>query len=325
MDNFRTELTVTPCQPIRHGIRIITSGSCFANHLGNRLKANKFTCEVNPFGISYNPLALHTQLLISALRNATPKQELFVQSEGTWRHLLYHSRWAEADRSSLQRQLENQLQRVKQLLTQTDLIILTYGTAWSYRHLASGEQVANCHKLPAREFEKMLLSPGQVVESFGALHRKMLELNPAMRFIVTVSPVRHLRDSLELNQVSKATLRLACHHICKQYSQTEYFPAYEIMIDDLRDYRFYEPDMIHPSAVAIDYIWKKMSDRYFETSTQQLIEKIGSIQQAMAHRPFHPSSPSHQSFLHNLLTKLLELNTHVDVQEEINQVKSQLI
>jgi hypothetical protein len=325
MDNFRTELQVTPSKPFRHGTRILTSGSCFADHLGNRLKTNKFPCEVNPFGIAYSPLALHTQLQMSMSAGTSVNRDLFVRSEDTWRHLMFHSRWAHADLPTLQLLLENQLQQVGRWLHQADVIVLTYGTAWAYRHLATGQWVANCHKLPAQTFEKTLVSPGQIVESFDAFYHKIQQLRPGVRFIVTVSPVRHLRDTLELNQVSKATLRLACHHICRQYAQVEYFPAYEILMDDLRDYRFYEPDMIHPNRVAIDYIWKKFTDRYFDTHTRSLIDKIASIRQAMEHRPFHPTSASHQTFLQSLLVRLHGLNTELDVQEEINQVKAQLI
>lgn len=323
MHNFRTEINLPPLPPFAHEAQLLTAGSCFADHLGQQLTDHKFQCVTNPFGTSYNPLAIHQTLLL-ALNHKRPDPSLYVQSQDTWRHLVFHSEWSDANREKLASAIEQQLDRVGQSLKNTTVVILTYGTAWAYRHLSTGQVVGNCHKLPAQHFEKFLLSPAQIIDSFKLLYEALTSATPTIRLILTVSPVRHTRDTLELNSVSKSALRLACHYITRQFSGVEYFPAYEMMMDDLRDYRFYEPDMIHPSPVARDYIWEKFIHRYFTANTQQLISKIAFVKKSLAHRAFHPTSPSHQDFLRQLLVRLEELQPEVDVSEEIKTVRTQL-
>ena len=184
--------------------------------------------------------------------------------------------------------------------------------------------MANCHKMPQANFEKFLLTQKRIIESFEHFYNSLKKLNPACRIILTVSPVRHLKDTLELNSVSKSILRLSCHTLSQTFPDVAYFPAYEIMLDDLRDYRFYRPDMIHPSDQAVDYIWGKFGEAFFESETNDFIKEWKKIKAALDHKPFHPKEMAHQKFLLDLLGKLNLLKDKVDVGEEIGFVKGQI-
>ena len=178
--------------------------------------------------------------------------------------------------------------------------------------------------MPSENFLSQILSPEKIIASFETLIEKLNKWKPGIKIILTVSPVRHVKDTLELNSVSKSILRWACHSIQEQYPGVEYFPAFEIMMDDLRDYRFYEPDMIHPSAEAIDYIWEKFSDSWFNPSTKSLMKQWQHISAALHHRPFHPQSEAHKKFLYETLRKLKELLPNIPVEEEIKEIQTQL-
>jgi hypothetical protein len=205
-----------------------------------------------------------------------------------------------------------------------DWLIITYGTAWVYELLETKEVVANCHKMPQTLFAKSLMTQKKVLDSFETMYGLLKSFNPNIKIIVTVSPVRHLKDTLELNSVSKSVLRVACHTLTEQYHDVLYFPSYEIMMDDLRDYRFYKSDMIHPTKDAEEYIWEKFVERFFDDSLKSFLKKWGEIRTALAHKPFHPTSSSHQKFLHQTLKKLLELKALVNVDQEVAMLEEQL-
>lgn len=185
--------------------------------------------------------------------------------------------------------------------------------------------VANCHKMPASFFSKSLLTEKMITESFAALHARLLAITPDINIVLTVSPVRHVKDTLELNAVSKAVLRLACHSLSQQYANVQYFPAYEIMIDDLRDYRFYNPDMIHPTSVAEEYIWDHFLNCFVDEKNQLFIEEWHQILKELNHKPFHPESPDHQKFIKKLMERIEGMASLVKVSDELQQLKSQLI
>ncbi len=320
--SFRTEINCSPHASIELHHKIVTLGSCFADQFGQWLKANKFQVSVNPFGTTYNPISIH-QLVLQSLEGAL-NESLFVEREGLWYHYQYHSQWSATTREELTQTIQQQQNAIKELLKTTDVLILTYGTAWVY-HLQQNDQlVSNCHKIPASQFTKQLLTEREIKESFDELYKKLKSINPSIRIILTVSPVRHIKDSLELNSVSKSILRLVCHQFGQLYASVEYFPAFEIMMDDLRDYRFYERDMIHPSAEAKDYINQKFSESYFSEDTRSFIKTWTGIQKALAHRPFQLNSPTHQKFLKDTLQKLESVRNLVSVNEEIQLIQSQL-
>jgi hypothetical protein len=324
MDPFRTPVHVKPGLPIHHKMGIYTTGSCFADALGARMKEARFSCMVNPFGVSYNPFSIHRVLQMIA-RREKPDPALYIESEGSVRHLDFHSAFRARSTGDLGASLAERFSEAGRFLRKAKVVIITYGTSWAYRHLASGKIINNCHKLPSREFERIRLLPEQIAESFSEIHRLLGEITPGVRFILTVSPVRHLRESLELNQLSKAGLILACHDIVKNCPGTEYFPAYEIMMDDLRDYRFYEQDMIHPSPTAIDYIWELFSNGYFAKETQELASRCRELDKAMAHRPFDPAASEHKAFLRSTLRLAKELHQQeADVASDIARIEERL-
>jgi len=319
--SFRTEINCPPTKPIELHHKVATLGSCFADQFGEWLKTNKFEICVNPFGTTYNPLSIH-QLILQSLQESLD-ESLFVQRDGFWFHHHFHSMWTAETQEQLHLVIQRQQQTVKQVIQGIDVLILTYGTAWVYRVQKNNSLVANCHKQPATMFSKQLLTENELQQSFDTLHEKLRTINPALRIILTVSPVRHLKDTLERNSVSKGLLRVMCEAITQRYNSVDYFPAYEIMMDDLRDYRFYERDMLHPSATARDYINQKFSDRYFTPDTMHLIKTLNEIQKALAHRPFQVAAPAHQKFLSDTLQKLESIKSLISVKEEIKFIQSQ--
>lgn len=322
MNSFRTEINCSPALPINLDHKILTVGSCFADQFGQWLTNNKFQVLSNPFGTTYNPISIH-QLLENSL-NEFIDPAMFTERNGFWLHHAWHSQFVAASKEELITTLHQTQAKVNAFLHQADVLILTYGTAWVYELKAGNQLVANCHKVQADRFTKRLLSTSEIEASFHALNQKLNTIRPSLRVICTVSPVRHLKDTFELNQVSKSVLRLACHQL-QQQNLAAYFPAYEIMMDDLRDYRFYERDKIHPSAEARDYINQKFSDRYFKPETINLIHTLNEIQKALAHKPFQVASSSHQIFLKETLRKLESIQHQVPVATEIAHVRAQLI
>lgn len=310
MPEFRTELAIKPEPLIDHTVRVLTAGSCFADNIGQKLVENKFTTLANPLGVCYNPVSIHKSLMLTA-----PDDNGYVESEGTWRHFDFHSKFGDADRKKVVEAISLQLKRVREF--DAGVVMITYGTSWVYKH--KSRIVANCHKRPGSQFEKVLLTPEEIVNSFAELYGKL-----GKKIIITLSPLRHLKDTLELNQVSKAVLRLAIHGIQRKFPEVGYFPAYEIMMDDLRDYRFYEPDMIHPSKVATHYIWEKFGERYFSDNTRQLNARWQKVYQSIQHRAFNPGSAQHNSFLRQVLLDLQELKSSLDVSKEIEQIQLRL-
>ncbi len=320
---WKTDLTVSPAnQTISNKDAVFTIGSCFADVLGNYLTRSKFKTMVNPFETVYNPISIHT-LLEMAIHQKEPSPDGFIERDGLHYHYQFHSDFCEPDRASLQTRIKTQLADALDFLTNCKAIVLTYGTSFVYVRKDIGSVVANCHKMPAELFEKKLLAVSEILASYKSLIDSLKKINPAIRVITTVSPVRHLKDTLQLNSVSKSILRVACHNLTE--FGADYFPAYEIMMDDLRDYRFYKTDRIHPTEEAEEYILEKFKACYFSSSTVILLNELEKIRQALAHRPLQPSAPAHQTFLKKTLSQLTAISDQVNVEDEITVVKSQLL
>lgn len=325
MNHFRT--IVSP-QPSSHKIGlksgVFTIGSCFADAIGQRLSSSKFDSLVNPFGTTYNPISIHKNIFY-ALKNELPVDHTYLVRDDVHFNYDFHSRFSALDKSELTNAINNTIGTGHYFLKTAHYILITYGTAWIYTRKESGEMVNNCHKVPSGNFSKRLLSEQEIVGSFDSLYMMAKKYNPAIRFILTLSPVRHVKDTLELNSVSKAVLRSACHAISTHFAEAEYFPAYEIMMDDLRDYRFYKSDMLHPTEEAEDYIWENFMTAYFNEETIQFVKDWNSLRLSLEHKPFHAQSSSHQQFLRQTLKKLENLSVRVNVDPEIAAVKAQLI
>ncbi|MEX2233615.1 MAG: GSCFA domain-containing protein [Cyclobacteriaceae bacterium] len=325
MKEFRTELKVQPSQASIHlKSSALTQGSCFADAIGNRLNTYKIKTLVNPFGVIYNPESIHKVLIYSIFNEPLP-ENTYLHSREVFLNYNFHSEFSALTKDELMSRLMNTIGSAHYFLKDTDWLLLTYGTAWVYHRKETGEIVANCHKLPSAMFAKSLMTTDAIVSSFKTVYDHLKKFNPQIKIILTVSPVRHLKDTLELNSVSKSILRVACDNISNQYEDAEYFPAYEMMLDDLRDYRFYKQDMLHPTAEAGDYISEKFMERYFSPELKDFVQKWKDILMAMRHKAFHAKTAAHQQFLQDTLAKLDELKKIVNVEEEVAFVKQQLL
>ena len=324
MKHFRTIVSTALSTPnVGLKDRFLTMGSCFADVVGRHLQHYKLQVLANPFGTQYSPSSIHKALGYSLLNEVVP-DHTYLLNQDIHLNFDFHSEFSALQKEVLQTKLRDCIQNTHQFIKTADYLIITYGTAWVYERSDRGELVANCHKLPAKLFRKTLLTQKKIMESFDVLYQALKKLNPKIKIILTVSPVRHLKDTLELNSVSKSILRMSCHTIKETYSNVEYFPAYEIMMDDLRDYRFYKPDMIHPSEEAEQYIWQKFTECFMNESTKHFFGTWDGIQTALAHKPFHPSATSHQKFLLTTLSKIEELKSLVNVDQEIDLIQSQI-
>jgi len=285
METFRTHIPVVRSNwDISHHSPVLALGSCFAEKTGLKLYQSHIPVVVNPWGTLFHPLAMES-ILLEALKGNPPEINPCFQQDETFYSLRFPSFCHGITSSVLETQVQEVHSYIGDVFKDFQFLIITLGTAWVYKHRASGLIATSCHKIPAREFDKILLSPEQVVQSLGELIFQARALKPDIKVILTVSPVRHTRDTLPLNSVSKSVLLWACHQIRENYSGVEYFPAYEILMDDLRDYRFYAEDKIHPSEEAVRYIWKHFSDTYFSEETQELNEQIEALNLGLAHRP----------------------------------------
>lgn len=302
---------------------MLAAGSCFAEAMGSRLTSNKVQTLANPFGVIYNPVAIHKAIKYAVFNEAVPELT-FLEHDGIHASYDFHSSVSAKDKSTLRKTLLEITGSTHHFVKDARAVILTYGTAWIYTRNDTGEIVANCHKVPAKEFTRSLLSHKQIISSFDDFYNSLKAFNPRCTVILTVSPVRHLRDTIEGNSVSKAILRSACHSIGQSYADAEYYPAFEIMMDDLRDYRFYKRDMIHPTEEAEDYIWDHFVATYFDEDAREFFGVWKNIRTALSHRPFHPESASHQSFLRETLKKLEALQDRVNVTDEIQGIRAQL-
>ena len=324
MTSFRTDVSVTPSRhPVQLKSGIVTVGSCFADAIGARLQENKFQVQVNPFGVVYNPHSIHKALRYT-IHNEPVAEHHYLQSNDVFLNYDFHSEFSALQRKELVDRLNNTIGSVHYFLKDARWIFITYGTAWVYNRVDTGEVVANCHKMPSNLFRKTLMTEDVIIKSFEALYNEVKSFNSEIKIILTVSPVRHIKDTLELNSVSKSVLRVACYSITQKFDDTEYFPAFEMMMDDLRDYRFYKSDLLHPTEVAEDYIWEKFSERYFDKETRGTMKEWNAIQSAVRHKPFHPASAQHQQFLKDTLKKLERIQTKLNVDAEINEVKQQI-
>lgn len=278
----------------------------------------------NPFGNLYNPYSIFKAIRY-AIANELPTPNTFLQHQDVSLNFDFHSEVSSLQQDKLLTQLKEIIGTSHEFLNNAQWLILTFGTSWVYSRNDTGDIVANCHKQPKALFTKSLMTQRQIMNSFDSFYKELRQVNSGIRIILTVSPVRHINDTLELNSVSKSILRASCHTIVEEYPDVEYFPAYEIMLDDLRDYRFYKPDMIHPTTVAEDYIWEKFTDAYFATSLKEFMKSWQHIQNGLHHKPFHPTSEAHQAFLREMIAKLEAFRGVVNVEEEIAQVRNQIL
>ena len=306
--NFTTTIPISKSSnPIDYDSRIISLGSCFAQNIGEKFSYFKFQNTVNPFGIIFNPVSIENLISRAVNNQKFTENDIFFHND-LWHCFEVHSELSHSDKTIF-------LDRLNQILSDFHLQIfksthfqITYGTSWVYRNKSSNSIVANCHKVPQSQFDKEILSVATIEKSIQNTIDLIQKVNPNCYFIFTVSPVRHIKDGFIENQRSKAHLITPIQQILNPKSSfLNYFPSYEIMMDELRDYRFYAEDMLHPSQTAIDYIWKRFSENYISEENFATMEEVSSIQKGLAHRPFNPNTASHQKFQNVLNDKIIML------------------
>ena len=285
-------------------------GSCFAENMGEKFEYFKFRNVVNPFGIIFNAVSIEKLIHRVVNKIVFTEKDIFFYND-LWHCFEVHSQLSNPNKEEFLSNLNAILELMYQQITSLTHCIITLGTSWVYRNNNSNEIVANCHKVPQKEFTKELVSIEENVKCIQNIISLVHSLNPECNFIFTVSPVRHIKDGFVENNVSKAHLISAIHTINHQPSTINYFPSYEIMMDELRDYRFYAEDMLHPSQTAIDYIWIKFFENYINQKEFVTMNQVCEIQRALKHRPFNPNSESHQKFLKNLNQKIFELKKNL--------------
>jgi hypothetical protein len=299
----------------------MSMGSCFAVMIGQKFSDFKFNCRTNPLGILYNPVSLHKTIDL-ALSGDRPDPSRTTTLHERYVHHDFHSEiWGES-KTDLMNNLNERLHNMCNSLMSANWLILTYGTAMMHR--LEGTPVANCHKRPAREFSHKMATINALKEASLNSLVNLKKANPGIRVILTVSPVRHIKDTLPVNSLSKSKLRILCEELTSGLEFVEYFPSYEVMVDDLRDYRYYTNDLIHPSPEAEDYIWQLFGKRYFRETTGKLIDTWGKLRKNLLHRPFNPESTDHKTFLRHTLNELEQLADKLPVDDEIIRVKTLL-
>lgn len=291
---------------IDYNSKIMLFGSCFSENIGEKFKYFKFESSINPFGILFHPLAIENLITRAINKDYYSEEDLCFHNE-QWSCLDAHSKLNKTSKVELLAILNSQIDETYNQLKSASHVIITLGTSWVYRLIESDKIVANCHKLPQKKFLKELLSVEEISESLEAIISLVKSINPEVSFLFTVSPVRHVKDGFVQNTQSKSHLLAAIHQVVEPRNQLYYFPSYEIMMDELRDYRFYNSDMLHPSEIAINYIWEKFKNVWLSSDALNISEVVAAIQAKKAHRPFNPNSQAHQAFLAKLQIEIENL------------------
>lgn len=308
--NFKINFSIPPVEKSRqicYKSKIVSVGSCFAENLFEKLEFHKFQCWNNPFGILFQPLAIEN-LFTRILTKKFFCDEDFLFHNELWKSLEIHSCFSNPEKETLINQINNRITSFESIISKATHIIITLGTSWAYREIASGIFVANCHKLPQNKFQKKLLSVETIVNSLLNTEKLIREKNPNVALLFTISPVRHIKDGIPENQLSKSTLFVALHQFLREKSENNYyFPSYEILIDELRDYRFYADDMLHPSSMAIQYIWERFLSVFVEEETKKIMNEVADIQSSLRHKPLFPTSSEYLKFRQNLDLKIKKL------------------
>lgn len=305
---FRTEIGISKeSHLIDYDSDIILLGSCFSENIGDKLSYQKFNTLVNPYGILFHPVAIEKAISQGINQIQYTKEDLYFYNE-LWLSFNHHSKFSSINPDKILSDINHSITDFNLRLRSATHLIVTLGTAWVYRFIESDQIVANCHKIPQKKFSKELLSIEDISESLDAMITLIKSINKNISMILTLSPVRHLKDGFIENSLSKAHLLSAIHEVINIKKNIHYFPSYEIMLDDLRDYRFYDEDMLHPNAMAISYIWDKFRNSWMSEKTIELSNKVESLQKSLAHRPFNPDSEQYQAFLKNIKDQINSLN-----------------
>jgi hypothetical protein len=308
--NFRTQIPIPKNNnPIDYSSRIVSLGSCFAENMDEKFQYFKFQITTNPFGIIFNPVSIERIIERVVNQDFFIEKDIFYHNE-RWHCFEVHSDLSHDDKEHFLENLNQIIQSVHAHMLASTHIIITLGTSWVYKNVETNQIVANCHKVPQKNFTKELLSVDTIKQSLENIVSLMGAVNKNAKFIFTVSPVRHIKDGFVENNVSKANLITAIYSVLQVPplgAEGAYFPSYEILLDELRDYRFYKEDMLHPNQTAIDYIWIRFFENYISEKEFKTMQEVCDVQKALHHKPFNPNSESHQQFLSKLRDKMAKL------------------
>lgn len=301
--NFRTQIPIAKTDvPIDYESELFSMGSCFAENISEKFDYFKLKNRANPFGVLFHPGAIEKILAKATKEETFTENDIFFHGE-LWHSFDVHSRFSTTDKTKLLNHLNQTLIQTKEALDQATHIIITLGTAWVYRNISSQNLVANCHKVPQKEFTKELLPVSEITTSLS----NIISLFVEKKIIFTISPVRHTKDGFFENNVSKSHLFAGLNQVLPAHKNVRYFPSYEIVMDELRDYRFFEGDMIHPNPIAIDYIWERFSEGYLSENALKTSQEIDAIQKALNHKPFNPNTGQHKKFMENTQKRIEKL------------------
>jgi hypothetical protein len=301
---FHLNFPVTPLpEGIRYNQQLLLMGSCFAEEIGGKLHEHRFNTLINPHGILYNPLSI-TSALTAYLDGKVYTAEDLFQHNDTWNSWDHHSRFSAISPEAALDNINRMQGAAAKAIDTADWLILTLGSAHAYVLKENSRMVANCHKVPAGNFYKRLLTVDEVITALDNVMHRLFFRNRKINILFTVSPVRYTRDGVVENNLSKAILLQAVHHLVNKFNRLFYFPAYELVIDDLRDYRFYKEDLVHPNELAINYVWEQVITNCISAGSQPLLHSIAEIIRAASHKPFNPQSSQHQQFLRTYAAKV---------------------
>lgn len=316
---FRTEINPPISQSlIEHHHKISTIGSCFAENIGEYFSYYKFNVMSNPFGVLYNPVSVFNALMMLRVKKVFSGDDL-IYDQYEWHSFYHHSDFSHHDKQKCLDKINKCIEDTGNFLTEAGYLIITYGTAFVFEHPEKKIIVSNCHKIPPNQFKRFLLSYQETKNTITDTISLLEQINPELKIIFTISPVRHWRDGAIENQLSKSTLFLALHESIKEKENCFYFPSYEIVMDDLRDYRFYKEDMLHPNKIATNYIWEKFSGSFLSGKCLGLISEVKKVVQAAEHRPRNPDSEKHKKFslsMTEMINKLESKHTYLNFDEE---------
>ena len=323
---FRTKLkTKKSDYPIKYDSNLLLIGSCFSVEIGDKLSKLKYNLLQNPFGITFNPFSILTSIRACILGDSLPTKDFFFHNN-LWRHSDFHGSYSHPDKKSCIHRANESIVKAHSFISNISKVVITLGTAYVYEEINSGHIVNNCHKRPTQDFSKRLLSTDEIIktlkESINLLDQSSTN---SINYIFTISPVRHIKDGIIENQRSKARLIEAIHTTVEAYDNVSYFPAYEYLLDDLRDYRFYGRDLVHPSKEAVDYIYEKFEDTYLSENDHELRQQIIQINQSLNHRPQFPDTEEHKAFINKLINRIEKLtseNPLISFDTELEELKS---
>jgi len=304
---FQTKVEI-PAQDLKitYEDHILTLGSCFAENIGKKMQNIHFDTEVNPFGVLYNPVSIRNSIELLIENKPFTKKDIF-EYNYLWQSFSHSSLFSDITAEKCLTKINKRFETAANFLRNTDFLLITFGTAWVFEDRKRGSVVSNCHKLPSELFKRRRLTVKEIVVDYTTLISRLQILLPNLKIIFSVSPIRHWKDGAHENTLSKSTLLLAIDALQKEFENVQYFSAYEIQMDELRDYRFYAPDMLHPSDVAVDYIWSRFADTYFDAVTTDMKKELELLSADLSHRPLHPESDEFKKFIKSTEKKKQEL------------------